>query len=94
MGVQEWRIPVDTLGASLDHMADFPFKEPEQVRWEGDALFVRGTQSHYVSDEVLPIVGRFFPRFKVQDVDCGHWVISEKPEEFKNGVIDFLSELD
>ena len=93
-GIQHFRIPLDILGASLDHMGDFPFTEPEQVRWEGDALFVRGTKSHYISDEVLPIVGRFFPRFKLLDIDCGHWVISERPEEFKTGVIDFLSDVD
>ncbi|GAM86759.1 hypothetical protein ANO11243_047780 [Dothideomycetidae sp. 11243] len=89
-GVQRWRIPVNTLAASLDHMADFPFKEPDEVRWEGEALFIRGTKSHYISDEVLPIIGRFFPKFQVMDVDCGHWVISEKPEDFKRGVVDFL----
>lgn len=91
-GKQRWRIPVDTLANSLDRMADFPFTEPDEVRWEGDALFVRGTKSHYVPDEVLPVVGRFFPRFKVLDIDCGHWVVSEKPEEFKRGVVDFLTD--
>ncbi|KAF2158129.1 alpha/beta-hydrolase [Myriangium duriaei CBS 260.36] len=93
-GVQKWRVPVGTLAQSLDHMADFPFREPDEVRWEGEALFVRGTKSHYVSDEVLPITGRFFPKFKVMDVDCGHWVISEKPEDFKRGVEEFLADRD
>jgi hypothetical protein len=38
-----------------------------------------------VSDETLPIIGRFFPRFELVDIDSGHWVISEKPEEFIKG---------
>ena len=38
-----------------------------------------------MADETLPIIGRFFPRFQVADVDSGHWVISEKPQEFRNG---------
>ena len=87
----EWRIPVDILGKSLDNMADFPFTDPETHSFTKRALFIRGTQSKYVSDEMLPIIGRFFPRFEMVDVDCGHWVISEKPEEFVNAVVDFLT---
>ena len=80
-----FRVPVRILGLALDKMGDFPFKDPEATRFDGPALFIRGTQSHYVADEMLPLVGRFFPRFEVKDVDCGHWVISEKPEEFRQG---------
>jgi pimeloyl-ACP methyl ester carboxylesterase len=66
-------------------MADFPFTDPEKARFNKRALFIRGTKSHYVTDETIPIIGRFFPRFELVDVDCGHWVISEKPEEFRKG---------
>ena len=34
---------------------------------------------------MLPVVGRFFPKFELVDIDGGHWVISEKPEEFRRG---------
>lgn len=81
----QWRIPVRILANALDDMADFPFTDPDQARFSKRALFVRGTKSHYVSDETLPIIGRFFPRFELVDIDSGHWVISEKPEEFIKG---------
>jgi len=84
-GSQKFKIPLKYLAASLDKMADFPFKDPEEARFEGASLFVRGTKSHYVADEMLPIIGRFFPTFKLADVESGHWVISEKPEEFRKG---------
>jgi len=35
---------------------------------------------------MLPVIGRFFPRFQMSDIDCGHWVVSEKPEEFRRGL--------
>ena len=79
------RIPVKTLAANLDFMGDFPFKDPDEARYDGPTLFIRGTKSHYVADDVLPLIGRFFPRFEVKDVDCGHWVVSEKPEAFREG---------
>ena len=84
-GTQVFRIPIKILAGALDNMAAFPFTDPDETRFERPALFVRGTKSHYVADEMLPIVGRFFPKFEVVDVECGHWVISERPEEFRSG---------
>ena len=81
----KFRIPVHILGAALDKMGDFPFKDPASVRFDGPSLFIRGTLSHYVPDEMLPVIGQFFPRFELKDIPCGHWVISEQPDAFKRG---------
>lgn len=82
---QRFTIPLDILGSALDKMGDFPFKDPSTTRFHKPALFVRGTKSKYVPDEVIPLIGQFFPRFAMADIDAGHWVISEKPEEFRRG---------
>jgi pimeloyl-ACP methyl ester carboxylesterase len=87
-----WRVPIDTLSKSLDAMMDFPYTNPEEVRYGGPTLFVRGTRSHYVADETLPTIGRFFPRFELRDVEAGHWVISENPEMFRQVVVEWLQE--
>ena len=84
-GTQTWQIPIKILANALDNMADFPFTDPDAVRYEGPTLVVRGTKSHYVADEMLPVLGRFFPKFELVDIESGHWVISEKPEEFRKG---------
>jgi pimeloyl-ACP methyl ester carboxylesterase len=89
-----WRIPLEGLAKGLDHMGDFPFDSPETARYEGPTLVVRGSRSPYVPDEVLPVFGQFFPRFKLVDIDSGHWVISEKPEEFRRAVVEFLGDHD
>lgn len=83
---QSFKIPLRILAAALDNLGDFPYKDPELVRFEKPALFVRGTQSKYVPDEALPIIGKFFPRFELADIDAGHWIISEKPEDFRRGM--------
>lgn len=67
-------------------MGDFPFKNPEKVRYGKPTLFIRGTQSTYVPDEVLPLIGQFFPRFRLADIEAGHWVQSENPKEFIRGM--------
>ncbi|KAI1407418.1 alpha/beta-hydrolase [Hypoxylon sp. FL1857] len=88
---QKFRVPLATLAKSLDNLGDFPFKDPGKARFEKPALFVRGTRSKYVPDEVIPLIGQFFPRFTLVDIEAGHWVISEKPEAFLRAVIEFLT---
>lgn len=88
------RIPLKTLAVSLDYMGDFPFKNPDEARYDRPTLFVRGTKSHYVADEALPLIGQFFPRFELKDIDSGHWVISEKPEAFREAVVEFVKRND
>lgn len=82
---QRFRVPLEILGRALDNMGDFPHRDPAKVRFEKPALFVRGTKSKYVPDEVLPLIGQFFPRFQLVDIEAGHWVISENPEPFRQG---------
>ncbi|KAK6534657.1 hypothetical protein TWF281_005963 [Arthrobotrys megalospora] len=84
-----WRIPIKILGGALDEMAAFPFTPGEKV-FTKPALFVRGTTSKYVADETIPLIGEFFPRFQLKDVEAGHWVISENPEGFKNVCLEFF----
>ncbi|KAF2142909.1 uncharacterized protein K452DRAFT_317802 [Aplosporella prunicola CBS 121167] len=93
-GHMKFRIPVGYLAKALDEMADFPFKNPDEVRFGKPALFVRGTKSHYVPDETMPIIGRFFPLFKMKDIESGHWVVSENPEAFRQAVVEFLQDHD
>jgi pimeloyl-ACP methyl ester carboxylesterase len=78
-------VPLKILASALDKLGDFPFKDPNEVRFEKPALFIRGTVSRYVPDDALPIIGQFFPLFKLLDIDAGHWVISENPEAFRQG---------
>ena len=80
-----WRIPLHTLGGSLTDMADFPYHQPGQVTYQGPTLFIRGTNSKYVSDDTIPAIKKFFPNSQIADVKSGHWVTSENPEAFKQG---------
>ncbi|KAK9460982.1 Alpha/Beta hydrolase protein [Lipomyces oligophaga] len=88
-GSVAFRVPLVTLARSLSHIAEFPY-DPHKLRYEGPSLFVRGTRSHYVPDESIPLIGQFFPRFILKDIDSGHWVISEKTNEFVRVVEEFL----
>ncbi|KAG5919671.1 hypothetical protein E4U53_003968, partial [Claviceps sorghi] len=80
---RQFRIPLDILEKSLHNLGDFPFKQPQNRRFEKPALFVRGTKSHYIADDVIPAIGEFFPRFRLVDINASHWLISENPEAFR-----------
>ena len=80
------RIPIKILGSALDNMGYFPFKISDNVRFCGPTLVIRGSRSSYVPDVSLPVIQQLFPRSTVQDIDSGHWVISERPEAFRHGM--------
>ncbi|KAJ5143726.1 uncharacterized protein N7515_002513 [Penicillium bovifimosum] len=86
----KFRVPLSIIGGSLDNMADFPFKQSDNLKYEGPTLFVRGTKSRYVSDKTMPAIKAFFPNAQIADVEAGHWLISEKPEDFRQAVVKFL----
>ena len=87
------KIPLEIIGKAITagNIAAWPF-DPTVCRWSrGPALFVRGTESTYVPDEVLPDIGQYFPNFEVRDVKAGHWVISENPKEFMEVLEEFVA---
>ncbi|ORY86307.1 alpha beta hydrolase fold family [Protomyces lactucae-debilis] len=85
----QFRIPIGILAKSLDYMGDFPIL-PDEARFVKPTCFIRGSKSKYVADETIPLIGRYFPRFQIKDIDAGHWVQAEKPAEFKQVLETFI----
>ncbi|KAF4504400.1 hypothetical protein G6O67_008339 [Ophiocordyceps sinensis] len=57
---QRFRVPLDILARSLDHLGDFPYADPSKRSFEKPALFVRGTKSRYITHEMLPTIKEAF----------------------------------
>ncbi|ODQ82016.1 hypothetical protein BABINDRAFT_160229 [Babjeviella inositovora NRRL Y-12698] len=85
------KIPLKIIGDALDkgNISGWPF-DSSYVRWSGDILFIRGSMSTYVTDDLFPEIGKFFPRFEVKDVAAGHWLISENPKEFIEVLVEYV----
>lgn len=86
------RIPLDVISRAITagNIASWPF-DHSVSRWgRGPALFIRGTESSYVPDETIPDIGLYFPEFEVRDINAGHWLISEKPKEFMDVLVEFI----
>lgn len=54
-------------------------------------LFVRGTKSDYIRDGDKQVIRNVFPNSKMVELDTGHWVHHERPDEFIKVVVDFLN---
>lgn len=86
------RIPLDIIDKAVTagNIALWPY-DPNVARWtKGPALFIRGTESTYVPDDVFQDIGQYFPHFEVRDVKAGHWLISENPKEFMDLLCEFI----
>lgn len=86
------RIPLDIIDKAIvsGNIALWPY-DPNLARWSrGPALFIRGTESTYVPDDIFQDIGLYFPNFEVRDVKAGHWLISENPKEFMSILCEFI----
>jgi esterase len=82
-----WRINIPALINNYDHIA----AAPDGISYDGETLFIRGEHSHYLLDEYVPETLELFPSARIETIDdCGHWLHSEKPQEFSKILLDFL----
>lgn len=87
-GGYNWKFNVETLFNTLG-------KVTEEVQISINtipALFIRGLNSNYVSDEELKRIEDFYMQLETADIeDAGHWLHAEKPREFFDITSEFLS---
>ena len=83
-----WKMNLDAIRRHYDDInAAITSDEP----FEGPALFVRGADSDYVSDEDVPAIRNLFPRAELVTIDgAGHWVHADQPDALAEVVTDFL----
>ncbi|GAB1199606.1 hypothetical protein APSETT444_008961 [Aspergillus pseudonomiae] len=90
---EKLRVPLDALRAAIGPLGDFPHKD-KPVQFPKPALFLRALQSHYIPESSFPVISSFFPQSHIVDIDCGHWIVQERPEEFRKAVVQFLQDKD
>ncbi|KAJ5785699.1 Alpha/Beta hydrolase protein [Penicillium pulvis] len=83
------RLSVDILKNALGPLGEFPHATGTG-KFSKPVLFLRGLQSHYIPETAFPLMSTIFPRFETVNIDCGHWIVQEKPEQFRQAVVQFL----
>ncbi|KIM57421.1 hypothetical protein SCLCIDRAFT_28884 [Scleroderma citrinum Foug A] len=87
------KIPVDILKEDRPEIESFPWVPGERT-FNGKSLFVKGGKSKYINRHNVPVIKDFFPGAIIEELDAGHWVHAERPNEFRKLVVDFVSPKD
>lgn len=84
-----WEANLQLLRAELDSIMGFP--QLTGAQFTGPVLWIRGDQSNYVAIGDMPTMKSFFPETELFTIHgSGHWVHSEKPQEFTAALREFL----
>ncbi|CAF1166091.1 unnamed protein product [Adineta steineri] len=85
-----WRANLEVLEEYMDDIMHFP-KEFDNATTNVETLFIGGGKSNYINDEAIPIMERLFPKHRLIRIpNAGHWVHSERPQEFLKCVLPEL----
>jgi len=84
-----WKMNLDAIRRHYD---DINAAVAEDRTFDGPALFVRGADSDYVSDEDWPDIRARFPNADLVTIEgAGHWVHADAPDALAETVTDFLT---
>ena len=60
--------------------------------YNGEALFLRGDKSEYISTQDEKLIKTHFSSAEIKTVDnAGHWLHAENPVQFYDYVMQFIS---
>ena len=82
-----WKMNLEALRSHYDEINSELVSEGT---FTGPALFVGGKKSDYLSGSDLPSIRKLFPEAQLRELDTGHWVHAESPDDFFSVVMDFL----
>lgn len=90
-GILRPRIGLDEIQGDYETIMGEPAGEGA---YRGPTLVLRGAQSRYVTDEMLPTLHEVLPSAEIQTLDAGHWLHAEQPAAFQAAVNGFLEALE
>lgn len=89
------KIPLELLNDAIvkGNIANWEFNSWVH-KWSGPALFIRGTESTFCSDDFITDVARFFTNFEIRDIKGSHYVNTEKPQECAEAITTFIEKVE
>lgn len=87
--VMALRVGLDQIKRGYEAIIDKP--DGEQP-YDGPTLVLRGGDSPYVADDMLPALREILPRARVVTLkNAGHWLHADQPEAFQQAVDAFIN---
>ena len=86
--VYQWRFNLAGLAEGYGRLREAP---TEAAPFQGQTLFLKGSESAYIQASHEPEIQRRFPRSQLVTVNqAGHWLHIDQPAAFNSAVRDFL----
>jgi pimeloyl-ACP methyl ester carboxylesterase len=83
-----WKINLPVISGKLSNIGvDLQYTG----QFTKPTLFIRGAKSQYVRDDDWEKITQIFPAAELKTLHTGHWVQAEKPQEFAETVVQWLS---
>lgn len=83
-----WKINLAAIDQNIEEMTAGLVVSGE---YTGPALFIIGERSNYYAFGDENLIQKYFPNYKLIEMETGHWVQAEKPKEFVDVVLNFLN---
>lgn len=84
-----WRLNLDVLESEMPKIVGWP---GTQGQFDNAALFLTGSESHYVKPEYRDTIRALFPKARFAKLPgAGHWLHADRPREFEETVRVFLN---
>ena len=85
---KKWLLNLNSIKINLPYIMNFPKLNAKALC---QSLFMRGSLSHYILDEYLSDIEKYFPNYQLATIEgAGHWIHAEKRNEFNQVLIRFL----
>ena len=79
------------LEALIDNIDEIGEGLPNYLKFDGDALFLKGNRSEYITDDDAKSIKAQFENAMIVTIqDAGHWLHAENPEGFFEAVMNFV----
>ena len=84
-----WRLNLPVIEREL-HGVGGGLTNPQIV--PEPTLFIRGSESPYILDEDIPDIRQIFSNVQIETIQgASHWIQAEKPDEFVDVLLSFIS---
>lgn len=85
----QWKMNLGLLYQEYAHIiAAIETNEPIDV----DTLFIYGSKSHYIIPSEIDDIKSIYPNSRFEEMEAGHWIHAEKPDELVALVKEFLED--
>ncbi len=85
--IMDWRFNLAVINKEYDNIRVAVPEKTSTVK----ALFLRGENSDYITDNDLKDIAVRFPKYILRTIlNSGHWIHAEKPDDFFKEVVQFI----